>query len=155
MRRLAVRDESRCAFIHEEDDMKSTAELVARGALGMLLGISIAAGCAGSDEATEETEPVEVRGPVAEQEESLTSVDQVDCSICAIARECCHAVYAANGLTSRASSCDNFDAERCALLDPGRQRTTKINCLVQLRTTISAWRLAGRAPPSACRIPGE
>lgn len=139
--------------------MKSTAEWVARGALGLLLlGISIAAGCAGSDEATEgteSTESVEARGALGEQEESLTSVDQVDCSICAIARECCHAVYAANGLTSRASSCDNFNAERCATLDPGRQRTTKINCLVQLRTTISAWRLAGREPPSACRIPGE
>ena len=136
--------------------MKSTAELVTRGALGLLLGVSIAAGCADSDEATEgSTESVEVPEPLAEQEQSLTSVDQVDCGICAIARECCHAVYAANGLTSRASSCDNFNAERCATLDPGRQRTTKINCLVQLRTTISAWRLAGRAPPSACRIPGE
>ena len=137
--------------------MKSTAELVARGALGLLLTISIA-GCAGSDEATEEresTESVQTPGPLGEQEESLTSVDQVDCGICEIARECCHAVYAANGLTSRASSCNNFDAERCAALDPGRQRTTKINCLVQLRTTISAWRLAGRAPPSACYIPGE
>jgi hypothetical protein len=138
--------------------MKSTAELVARGALGLLLGVSIAAGCAGSDTATEETESTElVQTPdsLAEQEASLTSVDQVDCGICAIARACCHAVYAANGLTSRASSCNNFDAQRCATLDPGRQRTTKINCLVQLRTTISAWRLAGRAPPSACYIPGE
>lgn len=138
--------------------MKSKAELVARGALGLLLCASMAAGCAGSDAATEETEStegVEAPGLVAAQEESLTTVDQVDCSICAIARDCCHAVYAANGLTSRASSCDNFSAERCAVLDPGRQRTTKINCLVQLRTTISAWRLAGRSPPSACRIPGE
>lgn len=136
--------------------MKSTTELVVRGALGLLLGVSIVAGCAGSDEATAgPTESVEVPEPLAEQEQSLTSVDQVDCGICAIARECCHAVYAANGLTSRASSCDNFNAERCETLDPGRQRTTKINCLVQLRTTISAWRLAGQAPPSACRIPGE
>jgi hypothetical protein len=87
--------------------------------------------------------------------DALTTVDQVDCGICEIARECCHAVYAANGLSSRASCCDNFSAERCAVLDPGRQRTTKLNCLVQLRTTISAWRSAGRAPPSTCRIPGE
>src|SRR5688572_3386360 len=124
--------------------MKSTAGLFARGALGLLFGVSIAAGCAGSDEATEETGSTESlpSDAIAEQEASLTSVDQLDCSICAIARECCHAVYAVNGLSSRASSCDNFDAGRCATLDPGRQRTTKITCLVQLRTTISAWRLA-------------
>ena len=138
--------------------MKSTAKVLARGALGLLLAISTAAGCAGSDPATEgtgSTDSLEARGPLTEQEESLTSVDQVDCGICALARDCCLAVYAANGLTSSASSCYNFDAQRCAVLDPGRQRTTKINCLVQLRTTISAWRLAGREPPSACRIPGE
>ena len=138
--------------------MKSPSRMFARAALGLLLAGSMTAGCAGSDQTTEETEWTDSTvppGQLSEQEQSLTTVDQVDCSICAIARECCHAVYAANGLTSRASSCDNFDAQRCATLDPGRQRTTKLNCLVQLRTTISAWRLAGRTPPSACRIPGE
>ena len=130
--------------------MRPTDRLRARAALGVMLAVSVAAGCAGSDEATQETEST-----LGEQDQSLTTVDQVDCSICAIARACCHAVYAANGLTSRASSCDNFDAQRCAALDPGRQRTTKLNCLVQLRTTIGAWRLGGRTPPSACRIPGE
>ena len=120
--------------------MKSTAELVAQGALGLLLSVSIATGCAGPDDASGETdssESMQTPAALGEQEESLTSVDQVDCGICAIARACCHEVYAVNGLTSRASSCDNFDAQRCATLDSGRQRTTKINCLVQLRTTIS------------------
>lgn len=102
-----------------------------------------AAGCAagGEDETVTQEE-------IDTQSESLTSVDMVDCSICQIARECCFAV-------TTNSYCNNFSAERCETLDPGRQRTTKINCLVQLRTTISAWRLAGRNPPAACYIPGE
>src|SRR5689334_22515740 len=114
--------------------MRSTSPLLARAALRLLLAASMAAGCAGSDQVTEETESIDsvaAPGTLGAQEQSLTTVDQVDCGICAIARDCCHAVYAANGLTSRASSCDNFDAQRCATLDPGRQRTTKINCLVQ------------------------
>ena len=48
--------------------------------------------------------------------------------------------------------CVNFNGQRCAALDPGRQRTTKINCLVYLRAVITAW---GGMPPSVCQIPGE
>jgi hypothetical protein len=48
-----VRDKSRCAFILQEDDMKSTAELVARGALRLPLGISTAARRAGQADPSE------------------------------------------------------------------------------------------------------
>jgi hypothetical protein len=128
--------------------------MLARGAVGLMLGVAFSAGCAGTGGTAEETEPttpvesVESTEQVGALEEGLTSVDMVDCSICATARACCAAV-------STNSYCNNFDAERCATLDPGRMRTTKLNCLVLLRTTISAWRLAGRTPPSECRIPGE
>jgi hypothetical protein len=136
----------------EEKDMRSMVEVLTHGVVGVMFGALLAAGCAGVDEATDQKEsgtPVETTEGISVQEESLTSVDMVDCSICATARACCNAV------STRASYCDNFNAESCARLDPGRQRTTKLNCLVQLRTTISAWRLAGREPPSECRIPGE
>ena len=116
--------------------MKSTINLLVRGAMGVSLGILLASGCGGP-------EP-----DGAKAEESLTTVELVDCSICATARACCEAVNAG-------SYCNNFDAQRCEVLDPGRQRTTTLNCLVLLRTTISAGRLAGRTPPSACHIPGE
>jgi hypothetical protein len=131
--------------------MQTRIASLARGAAGLMLGVALSAGCAGDGGTAEETEsttPVESTEQVGATEESLTSVDMVDCSICATARACCTAV-------STSSYCNNFDAERCATLDPGRMRTTKLNCLVLLRTTISAWRLAGRTPPSECRIPGE
>jgi hypothetical protein len=129
--------------------MKSMLELLVSATV--MLCLSGVGGCAAGDEGpggagTESREQAaEVGG---EAREGLTSVDMVDCSICEIAKTCCRAV-------SAASYCDNFNAQRCATLDPGRQRTTKLNCLVQLRTTISAWRLAGRTPPAACYIPGE
>jgi hypothetical protein len=129
-------------------------ESFARGALGLLLGAALATGCASAGEVGEVGEeaqpgaPLESTEQVGTQQESLTRVDMVDCSICATARACCTAVNAG-------SYCNNFNAERCTTLDPGRQRTTKIDCLVLLRTAISAWRLSGKAPPSACRIPGE
>jgi hypothetical protein len=142
--------------------MKSMVQLLACGGVGLLLGLPLAAGCGSFDEGDEGAQPAT---PLVSSEElsseelgtlqeGLTSVDMVDCSICEIARECCVAVNAANQCTY-CTNCSNFDAERCAGLDPGRQRTTKINCLVQLRTTISAWRLHGQEPPSACYIPGE
>lgn len=132
--------------------MKAWVEMLARGATGLVLGVSLAAGCAGADEATQDAgpaAPLAVTDELGEVTEELTSVDMVDCSICATARACCNAV------SSRSSYCSNFNADRCATLDPGRQRTTKLNCLTLLRTTISAWRGAGRTPPSECRIPGE
>ena len=122
-----------------------------RGGFAVVLGAFLAVGCADvqSDPADEavDTAATEDLGQV---EESLTSVDMVDCSICDTARECCNAVTAANGSSS--SSCVNFNGQRCAALDPGRQRTTKINCLVYLRAVITAW---GGMPPSVCQIPGE
>ena len=142
--------------------MKSLVQLLARGAVALVFGLPLSAGCAATDEATEnyaqeEDDAVQTAEPpvsleeteeIGTLEEGLTSVDMLDCSICAIARSCCNAV-------NPSTSCNNFNAERCATLDPGRQRTTKINCLVQLRTTITAWRLSGRTPPSECFIPGE
>ncbi|HWO10747.1 MAG TPA: hypothetical protein VNN80_14740 [Polyangiaceae bacterium] len=139
--------------------MKSMVQFVAWSATSLLLGVPLAAGCAGTEEgseeaalspvpaATEETPAVtETPAAIGVVEEGLTSVDQVDCSICQIARDCCHAV------TDRTSFCDSYDADRCATLDPGRQRTTKIDCLVLLRYVITAW---GGNPPPQCYIPGE
>jgi hypothetical protein len=137
--------------------MKSMVQLLACGCVGLLLGLPLAAGCGSFDDGDERGQPAT---PLVSSEElgtlqeGLTSVDMVDCSICKLARECCVAVNAANQCTN-CTNCTNFNAESCAALDPGRQRTTKINCLVQLRTTISAWRLHGQEPPSACYIPGE
>jgi hypothetical protein len=133
----------------EEGAMKMILELLPRGAVGLVL-VSLAAGCASPvDRANEAGEPAATEN-LGQTEESLTSVNMLDCSICDTARECCNAVSAANGTS--ASSCMNFDGPRCATLDPGRQKTTKLNCLVYLRTVITAW---GRMPPSVCRIPGE
>jgi len=133
--------------------MKSLIQMLMSGAA--VLGLSLAAGCAAGDVAepvegapATEVAELETTQELGTLEEGLTSVNDVDCSICEAARQCCNAVSASSG-------CNNFDAARCATLDPGRQKTTKINCLVQLRTTISAWRLGGRTPPAACRIPGE
>jgi hypothetical protein len=122
-----------------------------RGGVGLMLVISLAAGCADAQvERLDEGGEPAVTDALGQTEESLTSVDMLDCSICDTARSCCNAVSAANG--SSASSCVNFDGQRCAALDPGRQRTTKLNCLVYLRAVITAW---GRMPPSVCQIPGE
>lgn len=132
-------------------DRKAIIELFARGAMGLVLGVGLAAGCADADDAAQRTDPAmphEMTEDIGTLEEGLTTVDMVDCSICATARACCTAVNAG-------SYCNNFNADRCSTLDPGRQRTTKLNCLTLLRTTISAWRLAGRTPPPECRIPGE
>lgn len=152
--------------------MKSLENWLARGTAAFILLGCVAAGCTGSDEGdlgaasgdeeyadgaeelvgaeelagAEESAGAEELGSLAA---GLTSVDDVDCSICAIARSCCHAVNAPIHF------CNNFDAEACEALDPGRQRTVKINCLVLLRYAISSWRLAGRTPPAECYIPGE
>ena len=98
--------------------MQTRIASLARGAAGLMLGVALSAGCAGDGGTAEETEPttpVELTEQVGATEESLTSVDMVDCSICATARACCTAV-------STTSYCNNFDAERCATLDPGRMR---------------------------------
>jgi hypothetical protein len=130
---------------------------VVRCAAAFVLLGGVAAGCAAEEGAelsvtngaeeqgvADEGEP----GAIGINEESLTSTADVDCSICAIAKACCNAVGAG-------SYCNNFNADRCATLDPGRQETTKRNCLTLLRTTISAWRSNGRTPPAECYIPGE
>lgn len=139
--------------------MKSRLLLLTSGIL--VLGLSFAVGCAGGNEDDDVDDEVQASGQAKSKMlpeftedittlyETLTTVDMVDCSICATAQACCNAV------STRSSYCANFDAERCATLDPGRQRTTKLNCLTSLRTTISAWQMAGRTPPSECRIPGE
>jgi hypothetical protein len=136
-------------------NMKSMVQFMAGSAVSLMLGLPLASGCAGTEEGSEVAalSPVpaaeETPGELGVLEEGLTSVDQVDCSICQIANECCHAV------TDRVDFCNGYNAGRCATLDPARQRTTKIDCLVFLRYTISAWRLGGRTPPAQCYIPGE
>lgn len=139
--------------------MKSRLQLLTSGIL--MLGLSFAVGCAGGDDGEDVDDEVEPSGQaeskmlpeftedIATLYETLTTVDTVDCSICTTAQACCSAG------STRTSYCANFNAERCATLDPGRQRTTKLNCLTLLRTTISAWQMSGREPPSQCRIPGE
>lgn len=67
------------------------------------------------------------------------------CSLCATTQACCNAVNAGPLCT--------FSANTCASLDPGRQATYSRNCLMVLRTTISAWKINGRTPPSACTLP--
>ena len=87
--------------------MKSLVQLRARGAVGLVFGLPLAAGCAATDEATEnyaqeeddavqEEEdavqaaepavPLEESDAIGTLEEGLTSVDMLDCSICEIAR---------------------------------------------------------------------
>ena len=68
--------------------MKSTINLLVRGAMGLMLGVLLATGCGGP-------EP-----DGAKAEENLTTVDMVDCSICATARACC-AMDASTGLLPR------------------------------------------------------
>jgi hypothetical protein len=125
-----------------------------------VLGLSLGVGCAGSNDGEDvnddvdasEQSPSNMLPEFTEDIATLyqtTTVDVVDCSICATAQTCCNAV------STRTSYCASFNAERCETLDPGRQRTTKLNCLTLLRTTLSAWTTAGRTPPSQCRIPGE
>jgi hypothetical protein len=77
-------------------------------------------------------------------------VSPIDCNICTITQACCEAVNAA---TNNGRTC-MFDTDACFSLDPARQKTyATAACLVTLRTTISAWQLAGRTPPAPCRLP--
>lgn len=73
------------------------------------------------------------------------TTSSVDCSICTTALQCCDAVSAGALCT--------FSAEECSSLDAGRQATYALYCLTVLRTTISAWNIAGRTPPAACILP--
>ena len=78
------------------------------------------------------------------------TVSPVDCNICTTTQACCEAVNAA---TNNGRTC-MFDTNTCFSLDPDRQKTyATAACLVTLRTTISAWQLAGRTPPDPCRLP--
>ncbi|HKU38546.1 MAG TPA: hypothetical protein VJR89_10375 [Polyangiales bacterium] len=115
--------------------------------LGSALSLMLAAsaGCADVDESEMDGPPVDVA------QAAVVRVSDLDCSFCNVARDCCNAVNAANGNT--ATFCNNFDAARCATLDPGRQYTTIQDCLVNVNIRISAWRLAGREPPPECHVP--
>jgi hypothetical protein len=67
------------------------------------------------------------------------------CELCTITQECCNAVNAGSLCT--------FSADTCSAYDPGRQHTYAVDCLVTLRTIISAWALAGQTPPAVCALP--
>jgi hypothetical protein len=68
-----------------------------------------------------------------------------ECSVCAVTQECCNSVNAGSLCT--------FSADTCDSLDPVRQTAYARNCLMVLRTTISAWTMNRRAAPSACFMP--
>ncbi|HEX5098343.1 MAG TPA: hypothetical protein VFV94_02540 [Polyangiaceae bacterium] len=69
------------------------------------------------------------------------------CELCTITQDCCNAVNAGALCT--------FSADTCSAYDPDRQHTYAVDCLVTLRTIISAWELAGRAPPAVCALPQQ
>jgi hypothetical protein len=69
----------------------------------------------------------------------------VDCSVCTVAQDCCNAVNAGALCT--------FSADVCSAYDPGRQKTYAIDCLVTLRTIITAWTGGGSTPPPVCVLP--
>lgn len=132
--------------------------------------VVLAAGCGGADEATGDVHaqtsewhrysrptatggaPSGTGGAPAGSSGSAGAggTTTVDCTICTVTQACCEAVNAA---TNNGRTC-GFSTETCFSLDAARQKTYAIHaCLVTLRTTISAWQLAGRTPPAACRLP--
>lgn len=68
-----------------------------------------------------------------------------DCSVCTTTQRCCESV-------SGGALC-TFSAANCASLDPQRQVYYARDCMMVLRTTISAYTLNGRSAPSACTLP--
>lgn len=66
------------------------------------------------------------------------------CSICTAAQSCCNSVSAGPLCT--------FSADTCASLEAEGQAVYARNCLMTLRTTISAWTLNRRTPPAACTL---
>jgi hypothetical protein len=132
--------------------------------------IVLAAGCGGADESTGDVQaqtsawhryprPTGTGGapsgtggaPAGSSGSAGTSGTRtVDCNVCTITQACCEAVNAA---TNNGRTC-GFSTETCFSLDAERQNIYAVQaCLVTLRTTISAWQLAGRTPPAACRLP--
>lgn len=69
----------------------------------------------------------------------------LDCSICTTTQQCCEAV-------SGGALC-TFSAATCASLDPQRQIYYAQDCLMVLRTAISAYTMNQRSAPSACALP--
>jgi hypothetical protein len=67
------------------------------------------------------------------------------CSICATTQSCCESVDAGALCT--------FSADTCTSLDPLRQGYYAKNCLMVLRTIISAQTMNQRTAPSACYLP--
>jgi len=67
------------------------------------------------------------------------------CSICTQTQDCCNSVNAGPLCT--------FSADTCASLGAEGQAVYARNCLMTLRTTISAWTLNRRTPPAACSLP--
>lgn len=67
------------------------------------------------------------------------------CSLCTITQECCNAVNAGALCT--------FSADTCSAYDPDRQHTYAVDCLLTLRTIISAWVVGGSTPPAVCALP--
>ena len=114
---------------------------------GLTLSLVLAAstGCADVDEPELDDPSVDVA------QEPVIRVSDLDCSFCDVARDCCNAVSAANGNTT--PNCNSFNSAGCETLDPGRQYTIIQTCLVNVNIRISAWRLAGREPPSECHVP--
>ena len=69
----------------------------------------------------------------------------VPCSICTVTQDCCNAVNAGALCT--------FSANVCSAYDPLGQKYYATNCLLTLRTIISAWTISGATPPSVCALP--
>jgi len=67
------------------------------------------------------------------------------CALCTITQECCNAV---NG-----GALCSFSADTCSAYDPDRQHTYAVDCLLTLRTIISAWVVGGSTPPAVCALP--
>ena len=67
------------------------------------------------------------------------------CELCTVTQECCNAV--------NAGALCSFSADACSALDPDRQHTYAVDCLLTLRTIISAWVVGGSTPPAVCALP--